>query len=288
MAEIDILLASYNGEKYIAEQLDSLLAQTFKDFRILIRDDGSTDRTPEIIEEYARKYPGIIEVVHDDAVCKYHAKNFFQLIKYATADYVMFCDQDDYWLKYKIEITRDYMKNTEKLNPNKGVLIFTGLQLVDEKLQDLDRFFCLGVTKKSYSLHDLVMKTNCVAGCTIMINRRIYENLGDYSDCINYHDHWIAMYASAYGVVQHIPMALMLYRQHNDQAIGGISRPRSAMSLLKQPVKNTIETIRKYHRNFSVSRHKYIEFRQRYSDVHQSYSILFNPIQSYSILFNPI
>ncbi|MBQ3450586.1 MAG: glycosyltransferase [Synergistaceae bacterium] len=78
MAEIDILLAAYNGEKFIAEQLDSLIAQTFKDFRIIIRDDGSNDNTPAIIQDYAEKYPGIIEVVHDDVICRNPAKNFFE------------------------------------------------------------------------------------------------------------------------------------------------------------------------------------------------------------------
>ena len=96
MAEVDILLAAYNGEKFIAEQIESILAQTYQDFRLVIRDDGSSDNTPAIIEDYAAKYPGKIEVVHDDAVCKSPAKNFFELLKHAEADYVMFSDQDDY------------------------------------------------------------------------------------------------------------------------------------------------------------------------------------------------
>ncbi|MBQ7732646.1 MAG: glycosyltransferase [Synergistaceae bacterium] len=76
MAQVDILLAAYNGEKFIAEQIDSILAQTFQDFKLVIRDDGSSDKTPEIIEDYANKYPDKIQVIHDDAVCKHPTKNF--------------------------------------------------------------------------------------------------------------------------------------------------------------------------------------------------------------------
>ena len=89
MAKIDILMAAYNGERFIAEQIDSILGQTFQDFRLLIRDDGSNDNTPAIIEEYAKKYPGKIEIVHDNAVCKSATKNFFELLKHAEAD--MYC-----------------------------------------------------------------------------------------------------------------------------------------------------------------------------------------------------
>ena len=219
MAEVDILLASYNGEKFIAEQIDSLLNQTFKDIRIVIRDDGSSDNTPAIIEEYAEKYPGIIEVVHDDAVCKSPTKNFFELLKHARADYVMFSDQDDYWLPYKVQITLDYMKRTERENPGKPVLVFTGLEVVDEKLTSMDKFMALEIEKAHYDFGKLLLG-NCVSGCTEMLNRAVYENVGEYDELMNIHDWWIAQYASACGVICHVPMALILYRQHSNNCIG--------------------------------------------------------------------
>ncbi|MBQ7192792.1 MAG: glycosyltransferase, partial [Synergistaceae bacterium] len=125
MSTIDILMATYNGQKFIAEQLDSIFSQTFQDFRLIVRDDGSTDNTCAILEEYSAKYPGRIKIIHDEAVCKSATKNFFEILKHAEADYVMFSDQDDVWLKYKVQITLDYMKETERKNPGKPVLIFT-------------------------------------------------------------------------------------------------------------------------------------------------------------------
>ncbi len=223
MAEVDILLAAYNGEKFIAEQIDSLLSQTFQDFRILIRDDGSSDNTPEIIEAYARKFPDKIEVIHDEAVCRSPAKNFFQLLKHATADYVMFSDQDDVWLKYKIQITLDYMKDAERDNPGKPVLIFTGLQIVDAELKSMGRLMSLDFPEVRYSFREL-LACNYAAGCTQMLNRRLYAMLGEYDESMGLHDSWVSLYAAGLGVIVRVPMALILYRQHSNNVVGGVRK----------------------------------------------------------------
>ena len=219
MPEVDILLASYNGEKYIAEQIDSILAQAFTDWRLLIRDDGSSDNTPAIIESYAEKYPGKIEVVHDDKGGGNFVKNFFELLGHAEADYVMFCDQDDYWLPYKIQITYDYMKKTERENPGKPVLIFTGLQVVDSELNSMDRLMALDFPERRYTFRELILG-NCVTGCTEMLNHECYKGMGGFREGIKYHDWWAALYAAAFGVIVRVPMALILYRQHGSNTIG--------------------------------------------------------------------
>ncbi|MBQ9596041.1 MAG: glycosyltransferase family 2 protein [Synergistaceae bacterium] len=256
MAQIDILLAAYNGEKFIAEQIDSILAQTFQDFRLVIRDDGSNDKTPEIIEDYANKYPDKIQVIHDDAVCKHPTKNFFQLMKYAQADYVMFSDQDDYWLPYKVQITLDYMKKAERDNPNKPVLIFTGLQIVDENLKSMDDLMSLDFPESRYTFMEL-LPCNCAAGCTQMMNRECYSNLGEFHENIRLHDWWTILYAAAFGVVIRVPMALILYRQHGNNAIGAsIDRPQvgeggilkkiaSVLRLITRPVRKVKSIIHK-------------------------------------------
>ncbi|MBS5112853.1 MAG: glycosyltransferase [Coprobacillus cateniformis] len=100
---VDILLATYNGEKYIREQIDSILNQTYQDFRILIRDDGSKDETVSIIENYTKKYQGKIVLIQDNIECGSSVSNFMELSKHATADYIMYCDQDDYWFTNKID-----------------------------------------------------------------------------------------------------------------------------------------------------------------------------------------
>ncbi|MBQ7221223.1 MAG: glycosyltransferase [Synergistaceae bacterium] len=220
MAEVDILLAAYNGEKFIAEQIESILAQTYQDFRLIIRDDDSTDNTPAIIEEYAARYPDKIQVVHDDAVCRSAAANFFQLLTYASADYVMFSDQDDYWLPYKVQALLWHMKEAERANPRKPVMVFTGFEVVDKELHSMKIYGSVDVPEYLYSFTTMLMMNNCVAGCTEMINRVLYKNIGGYDERCGYHDAFTALYASAVGVIVYLTMQSIKYRQHDNNDIG--------------------------------------------------------------------
>lgn len=139
MPEVEILLATYNGEKYLETQMDSILAQTFQDFQVIIRDDGSKDRTVEIVRGYEARYPGKIRLVTDDAVCGNPASNFMQLLKYATADYIMFADQDDYWLPEKVEVS---LREIKRIEAEKGketpILAFAQCEVVDAELNSQD------------------------------------------------------------------------------------------------------------------------------------------------------
>lgn len=102
---VDILLASYNGINYIQKQIDSIINQTYQDFLLWIRDDGSTDGTQEVLRKYEENYPGKIHVVEDKKGNLGVRKNFNELLRYSGQDYCMFCDQDDVWLPEKVEKT---------------------------------------------------------------------------------------------------------------------------------------------------------------------------------------
>ena len=221
MAEIDILMAAYNGEKFIAEQIDSILSQTFQDFRLLIRDDGSTDNTPAIIEEYARKFPGKIEIVHDDVICRNPYKNFLELLKHAQAEYVMFSDQDDYWLPYKIHVSLWHIKEAERKNPGVPVMVFSGLHVVDEKLQTMDRLIQLSVERLEYKKFTNLLMSNIASGCTSIMNKALYSKSKGYVENMPFaHDSILAALAAVCGVLEHIPAAMVLYRQHKHNASG--------------------------------------------------------------------
>ncbi|MBQ9528721.1 MAG: glycosyltransferase family 2 protein [Fretibacterium sp.] len=216
MPEVEILLATYNGEKYLETQMDSILAQTFQDFQVIVRDDGSKDRTVEIIRDYEARYPGKIRLVSDNAVCGNPASNFMQLVKYATADYIMFADQDDYWLPEKVEVS---LREIKRLEAEKGketpILAFAQCEVVDAELNSQDWILMHDITETNMTFCKLLVG-NCVTGCLSILNRSIYEHLGDYSPGILFHDWWAALYASAFGVLYRIPKVLMLYRQHGD------------------------------------------------------------------------
>ena len=108
--QIDILLATYNGERYLSEQLDSILKQSCDNWRIFVRDDGSEDGTSTIIERYQKQYSGKIFIIKDEKQNLGACGNFSELLKKSKSDYIMFCDQDDVWKEDKIKITLKKMK----------------------------------------------------------------------------------------------------------------------------------------------------------------------------------
>ena len=114
MEKVDVLLATYNGEQYLQEQIESILNQTYTDFRLLISDDGSKDKTIDIVEEYAKKDDRIIIFKQNENMGV--VKNFEFLMKQVQSKYFMFSDQDDIWKKDKIE------KSVKKIEEGFGLV----------------------------------------------------------------------------------------------------------------------------------------------------------------------
>ena len=222
MPEVDILMAVKNGERFIAEQIDSILAQTFQDFRLIIRDNGSSDSTPAIIAEYVQKYPDKIQAVHDDIDCTdSYVKNFMQLMTYVKADYVMFSDSDDVWLPYKVQVSLWHIKDAERRNPGKPIYIFSGLNVVDEKLRSMDKILAVSPTRAEYQSLTNLMLSNIMSGCTVIINKALCEKSKGFIEGMPFsHDSFLAALAAACGTVEHIPAAMILYRQHKHNAAG--------------------------------------------------------------------
>ncbi len=222
MPEIDILMAVRNGEKYIAEQIDSILNQTFQDFRLIIRDNASSDNTPAIIEEYVKKYPGKVQAVHDDVDCTaIFTKNFMQLLTYAEADYVMFTDADDVWLPYKVQVTLWHMKELERKNPGLPALVFCGLKVVDENLETMNMYIQYSLEAATYKLFTNMILANQVSGCALLMNKALYSKCKGYVEGMPFfHDNFFGTLAALCGVIEHIPAAMMLYRQHKHNATG--------------------------------------------------------------------
>ena len=217
---IDILMSTYNGARYLAEQIDSILAGSFADFRLMIRDDGSVDDTPARIAEYASA-DDRITVVSDTFGNLGPSGSFMYLLELSNAPYFMFADQDDVWLPDKIE--RSYEQMAEKESPGLPHIVFTDLSVVDEGLNPIsDSFWSYQRLdpRIAFDWRDLLAQ-NVVTGCTIIGNAAAREAALPFALPEMMHDHWVAVNTVRGGSVSYIREPTVLYRQHGDNAEGG-------------------------------------------------------------------
>lgn len=219
---VTVLLATYNGEKYLEEQLKSILEQSYTDFKIVIRDDGSNDNTNEIINRYAEVFPDKIEVCPSSCPTGSAAGNFFKLIELYSDEYIMLCDQDDIWLPQKIEKTINAMKKAEEENgKDTPILVHTDLYVVDEKLNIISDSFInyQRLSPERTELNNLLMQ-NSITGCTVMFNRALHEKLFALPTVTAMHDWWLGLIAAAFGKIVFLNSPTMLYRQHGSNEVG--------------------------------------------------------------------
>ena len=221
--KIAILMATYNGEKYICQQIDSILSQTCKDWELYIHDDGSTDNTIAALESYVEKYPNKIHLIDGKSTggAKY---NFFYLFGQVEAPYYMTCDQDDVWLDKKIELTYDKMLTIEN-KADVPCLVYTELRVVDSELNTI------ADTMSGYQSLDCHKRTinqfilqNSVTGCTMMVNMALRDKMLHITDIDNtiMHDWWAALVAAQFGKTAFIDEPTILYRQHGDNSLGAL------------------------------------------------------------------
>lgn len=218
MNRIQVLLSSYNGERYITEQLNSLSLQTEANWTIRLRDDGSSDRTWQIIEAWQAKFPD--RVFSEKAPNVGVIPSFFELIRQADeeSDYFCFCDQDDVWMPEKMERAIDRLTKVEKGVP---AMIFTSTQLTDTDLNPL------GIWPekplKASSFYNALVQ-NIAVGATVTFNRSALQLICSHmpdTDRVLMHDWWFYLCISAFGEVLHDPEPSILYRQHGNNAVGG-------------------------------------------------------------------
>lgn len=244
--KIAILLSTFNGEKYLAEQLDSILSQSYDNFLIVVRDDGSSDETVSVLQAYLAANPGrfhLIDQEHGNHGNRGASGSFSYLIEYVLARkvdlglgqaYMMFCDQDDIWYANKIEDQVAAMLKAEQEDIGKAeghpqiesskippVLIHSDLQVVSEKNELIARSFIKyqGLEIKRNHFQNLVV-SNLVTGCTAFFNEALAEKAVPVSDKAIMHDWWMALVATAFGKLIFLDEPLVHYRQHGNNTIG--------------------------------------------------------------------
>lgn len=219
---VKIIMAAYNGEKYLREQMDSLLGQTYPFIQIEVCDDGSHDGTCDIIREYEKNDSRVS--LHRNEENKGYVKNFLEAVQRSEEPYVMLCDQDDIWNPDKVEITLRAMKEEEKQYPQKPILVYTDAVNYDSETQKTTGCFHENShldTKKVDTAH--LFMENKVIGCTVMVNHRIVSYLKELPEQIRVHDWWLALICSHFGRIVYLREPTLLYRQHSGNLIGGSS-----------------------------------------------------------------
>ena len=260
--KVTVLMSTYNGERFLKEQIDSVLNQKGVSVNLIVRDDESTDNTCKILEEYKKN--NRLEWFSNGH--KNVQKSFLELVRVAPkSDYYAFCDQDDFWEENKLKIA---IKELNKIKDNeKPLLYYSSLKLVDENLKYIG-FHEINTNRTPYT--NFVISNN--AGCTMVFNNSLvsYINKAD-PEFVLMHDSWIyKLCVSVGGKVYSDSNSYILYRQHGNNVVG-----------LKKGIKGKINNVKKYIFKFQIQ--KQIENLYKYykDDMNEEYKELSEQICTY-------
>ena len=217
-----ILLATYNGESFLREQIDSLYAQTFNDWTIYAHDDGSNDSSHEILVQYAATYDNFKIL---DYPSQHSAKdNFLSMLTLVDADYYLFCDQDDVWKTDKIEQEMKHMVDLELRTPEKPIAVFSDLTVVDRDLSVIEpsMWDAIGIKPELLTTFECGGVFEYVTGCTMLFNKEAKKAALSHPYAkATMHDIWITLCVlKEKGIVSGIYEPLVYYRQHESNTLG--------------------------------------------------------------------
>lgn len=236
--KIAILLATYNGAKYLKVQLDSLFAQTSQDWTLFVHDDGSTDNTIDIIKSYQEKYGDKIVII-DDGIRGLRARNnFFHLLEIVDSEYYMFCDQDDYWNPDMIDTFLSALEGIKCKSQEKPLLIHSNYSVVDSSLNIIYESYWdkVGIDPKDVYSEGLISIANPIRGANALINNALKSKIVPVQDNLLMYDSWLSLVAARVNaLIIPIYRPTNLYRIHNSNCLGSnlTSTKHSIISILK-------------------------------------------------------
>lgn len=270
-----VAMCTYNGEKYIKEQLESILSQSLSIDEIIICDDGSNDKTIAIIEKVQLQYPNIIAVYKNEKNLG-STKNFEKAITICKGDYIFLSDQDDVWKENKVKKVIQYFLN----NPLTEA-VFSNGDLIDDKNEKIKNntlwnsvFFMENQLKKPINLFKLISsKRNMVTGATLCIKKEIKELILPFPEIKKYyHDEWIAITIASRKKLDYISDELISYRIHSKQQIGGKSNVQKDITQKHIKLSNYIlgKTNPKSYQDFNLLSKTYFRNYLKFKNVSEN------------------
>ncbi|CAM3628340.1 glycosyltransferase family 2 protein [Deinococcus frigens] len=260
--KIDIVLATYNGERYLHEQIQSLLTQTVT-CGILCHDDGSSDTTEVILQKYTLEEERFKVISHHSLGGA--SQNFSFLLENSEADYVLCSDQDDIWLPDKIACLLKAMHFYESVYGNDmPLLAHSDLCVIDAHGNLMDKSFWnyQHLNPEWGDQFNLILTQNVVTGCSMLVNRALINKSMPIPREAIMHDWWLALVACSFGKIIWIPEATILYRQHNNNAVGAkrfdaryIASKLSMFGEMQTSLNLTAAQAAVFAENFPTSRH---------------------------------
>lgn len=227
---LSIILPTYNGAYYVGPQIDSILAQTFGDFELIISDDASSDQTCEILDDYARKDPRI--KIRKQGCNLGFKRNFEFLLTEATGRYVALADQDDIWIPTHIELLMKSIGNSLLACGNCELVDSTG-RILGRTMKDEAGIEFVPADMESQFHH--LLYNNFVQGCTALISRRLIDLALPIPENVRFHDYWLASVAALTSPIVYIDEAIVKYRQHDNNVIGTKGTVLSRMLKREKP-----------------------------------------------------
>lgn len=264
---LTILMATFNGEKFLVEQLESILAQSYQNWELIIRDDNSTDSIQSIISAFIKRDSRIKQIqygtLHGTA-----CRNFSQLFDWAYQQekvYVLFADQDDIWLPNKIELSLKEIQEAEIVYGTAVPLVkYSGFNFIDDKGISIDKHLKL---PDKLSLKVLLTE-NYAWGCTMIMNQPAINLVKHIPPESVNHDYYIALVVSAFGQVSLINQALVLYRQHESNVSGNIDK-MSLKGRFNRYFKNINSMIEPLTQNLALVKSFYQNYADRLDQVNK-------------------
>ncbi len=224
LGKVSVLLPVYNGEKYLCEQIDSIIDQDYENIHIYIRDDGSKDGSFDLIREYADNFPDQISIIKGPNTNIGLVQSIELLLRTAApSDYYMFADQDDIWFSNKISSSVNEIRRLEILKAGPAA-VCTDCICVDQNKKIISESFFKSqkFPTTTFESVERMIALNVVQGSTLIINRAALDVILPLPKWLNVHDSYIATHIANEGLIDYFHKPTMLYRQHGNNQLGEI------------------------------------------------------------------